>query len=211
MALSKILKSGSLITAGALVGGLLTYNSKKPEIVAGINDISNMAIEYKTQAKELLANKEDLEESISSLKTRVDSLTTEVEQLTNEKAELEQQKAELQSQANLDTNKINELTAKIKELETIIAEKDSLIEELNRGIENWKNEYYTMFDMWQTSDIMRVQAEKEVKRLKAELEASKNDTQSVTDEANKEIEKANQDQVDILNTVNQAKENINNN
>ena len=39
MVLGKLLKGGSLVLAGALVGGLLSYNSKKTEIVAGINDI----------------------------------------------------------------------------------------------------------------------------------------------------------------------------
>ena len=87
MALGKLLKGGSLVLAGALVGGLLSYNSKKTEIVAGINDISNIAIEYKTQAKELSTNKENLEESITVLETQIENLTTELEQLINEKTE----------------------------------------------------------------------------------------------------------------------------
>ena len=89
MALGKLLKGGSLVLAGALVGGLLSYNSKKTEIVAGINDISNMAIEYKTQAKELSTNKENLEESITVLETQIENLTTELEQLINENELLE--------------------------------------------------------------------------------------------------------------------------
>ena len=84
MVLGKLLKGGSLVLAGVLVGGLLSYNSKKTEIVAGINDISNMAIEYKTEAKELSTNKENLEESITVLETQIENLTTELEQLINQ-------------------------------------------------------------------------------------------------------------------------------
>ena len=44
-----------------------------------------------------------------------------------------------------------------------------------------------------------------------ELEEQLKESQGIVDKANKEIEKANQDQIDILNAVNQAKEEINNN
>ncbi len=107
MALGKLLKGGSLVLAGVLIGGLLSYNSKKTEIVTGINDISNMAIVYKTQAKELTSQKETL---------------------VSEKTILEQEKAELEKQSNLDANKIKELTAKINELNNMIAFKDMLLQ-----------------------------------------------------------------------------------
>ena len=189
MALGKLLKGGSLVLAGALVGGLLSYNSKKTEIVAGINDISNMAIEYKTQAKELSTSKKSLEESITVLETQIENLTTELEQLINEKTELEQQKSELENQSNLDANKVKELTAEIERLNDLIAFKDTLL---------------------QITYEKAMELEDKVEDLTKQLEASKNGSQSLLDKANEEIEKANQDQVDILDAVNQAKENNNN-
>ena len=199
--LGKLLKGGSLVLAGALVGGLLSYNSKKTEIVAGINDISNMAIEYKTQAKELSTNKENLEESITVLETQIENLTTELEQLINEKTELEQQKSELENQSNLDANKVKELTA---EIERLIKEKDAEIARLNDLIA-FKD------TLLQITYEKAMELEDKVEDLTKQLEASKNGSQSLLDKANEEIEKANQDQVDILDAVNQAKEKINNN
>ena len=76
MVLGKLVKGGSLVLAGVLVGGLLSYNSKKTEIVTGINDIANMAIKYKTQAKELSTSKENLEKSITALETQIETLKT---------------------------------------------------------------------------------------------------------------------------------------
>ena len=201
MVLGKLLKGGSLVLAGALVGGLLSYNSKKPEIVAGINDISNMAIEYKTQAKELSTNKENLEESITVLETQIENLTTELEQLINEKTELEQQKSELENQSNLDANKVKELTA---EIERLTKEKDAEIARLNDLIA-FKD------TLLQITYEKAMELEDKVEDLTKQLEVSKNGSQSLLDKANEEIEKANQDQVDILDAVNQAKEKINNN
>ena len=201
MALGKLLKGGSLVLAGALVGGLLSYNSKKTEIVEGINDISNMAIEYKTQAKELSTNKENLEESITVLETQIENLTTELEQLINEKTELEQQKSELENQSNLDANKVKELIA---EIERLTKEKDAEIARLNDLIA-FKDV------LLQTTYEKAMELEDKVEDLTKQLEASKNGSQSLLDKANEEIEKANQDQVDILDAVNQAKEKINNN
>ena len=71
MALGKLLKGGSLVLAGALVGGLLSYNSKKTEIVAGINNISNMAIEYKNDVRDLTTQKEELEEKYDDIDIEV--------------------------------------------------------------------------------------------------------------------------------------------
>ena len=176
MALGKLLKGGSLVLAGALVGGLLSYNSKKTEIVTGINDISNTAIEYKTQAKELSISKENLEKSIAALNTQIENLKTQLEQLNNKKTELE-------NQSKLDADKI-------EELKKSIAFKDMLL---------------------QTTYEEAMRLEEQVEDLTKQLEASKNDSQSLLDKANEEIEKANQDQVDILDAVNQAKEKINNN
>ena len=201
MVLGKLLKGGSLVLAGALVGGLLSYNSKKTEIVAGINDISNMAIEYKIQAKELSTNKENLEESITALETQIENLTTELEQLINEKTELEQQKSELENQSNLDANKVKELTA---EIERLTKEKDAEIARLNDLIA-FKN------TLLQITYEKAMELEDKVEDLTKQLETSKNGSQSLLDKANEEIEKANQDQVDILDAVNQAKEKINNN
>ena len=189
MALGKLLKGGSLVLAGALVGGLLSYNSKKTEIVTGINDISNTAIEYKTQAKKLLTDKKSLEESIAALNTQIENLKTQLKELTNEKEELE-------NQSNLDANKIKELEAKIKE-------KDAKIEELKKSIA-----FKDMLLQTTYEEAMRLQDK--VEELTKQLEASENGSQSLLNKANEEIEKANQDQVDILNAVNQAKEKIEN-
>ena len=183
MALGKLLKGGSLVLAGALVGGLLSYSSKKTEIVAGIDDIANTAIVYKTQAKKLSTDKEDLEKSIDALKTQIKNLTTEKEKLEN--------------QSISDANKINELTAKIEE-------KDAKIKELNNMIA-----FKDMLLQTTYEEAMRL--EDKVADLTKQLEASKNDSQLLLDKANEEIEKANQDQLDILDAVNQAKEKINNN
>ena len=197
MVLGKLVKGGSLVLAGVLVGGLLSYNSKKTEIVTGINDIANMAIKYKTQAKELSTDKEKLEESIAALKTQIEDLTTELQQLINEKEELE-------NQSILDANKIKELTT---EIERLTAEKDADKAEINR-----LNEMIAFKDMLlQTTYEKAMELEEQVEDLTKQLEDSKNGSQSLLDKANEEIEKANQDQVDILDAVNQAKEEINNN
>ena len=179
MALSKLLKGGSLVLAGALVGGLLSYNSKKTEIVTGINDISNTAIEYKTQAKELSISKENLEKSIAELKTQIENLTTE--------------KKKLENQSISDANKIKELTAEIEE-------KNAEINRLNEMIA-----FKDMLLQTTYEEAMRLQDKVE------ELEEQLKESQGIVDKANKEIEKANQDQVDILDAVKQAKEKINNN
>ena len=176
MALGKLLKGGSLVLAGALIGGLLSYNSKKTEIVTGINDISNTAIEYKTQAKKLLADKKSLEESIAALNTQIENLKTEKEKLEN--------------QSSLDATKIKELEAKIEE-------KDAKIEELKKSIA--------------FKDMLLQTTYEEAMRLQAELEKTQKDSKDIVDKANEQIKQANQDQVDILDAVNQAKEEIKNN
>ena len=129
MALGKLLKGGSLVLAGALVGGLLSYNSKKTEIVTGINDISSMAIQYKTQAKELSTDKKDLEEKVANLTASLESSQETVRNLTetkttleNEKAALEAQLKELVSQGNADATEIDNLKAQIAELTSKITD-----------------------------------------------------------------------------------------
>ena len=188
MALGKLVKGGSLVLAGVLVGGLLSYNSKKTEIVAGINDISNKAIEYKIQAKNLLTDKESLKESIAALNTQIGSLKTELQQLISEKAELE-------NQSSLDANKIKELEAKIKE-------KDAEITRLN-NLMAFKD---TLF---QTTYEKAVELENKVEDLTKQLEEAKKNSNNIVDKANEQIKQANQDQGDIFDAVNQAKENIN--
>ena len=197
MALGKLLKGGSLVLAGVLVGGLLSYNSQKTEIVTGINDISNMAIGYKTQVKNLSTDKEKLEKEVAELtkslnseKEKVKELTENMTRLESEKAALEKRLENLVSQGNTDASEIANLKAKIQELNNMIAFKDMLL---------------------QTTYEEAMRLEGEVEKLTKQLEASKNDSQSLLNKANEEIEKANQDQVDILNAVNQAKEKINNN
>ena len=67
MALRKIVKTGSLVLTGTLIGGLLAYNSQKPEIVQGIDDIKTMAIDAKDEARALTTQKESLEREIIEL------------------------------------------------------------------------------------------------------------------------------------------------
>ena len=67
MALKKLLKTGSLVLTGTLLGGLLAYNSQKPEIVQGIDDIKTMAIDAKDEARNLTTQKESLEREIIEL------------------------------------------------------------------------------------------------------------------------------------------------
>ena len=188
MALGKLLKGGSLVLAGVLLGGLLSYDSRKDEIVKGINDISSMAIQYKNDVGDLTA-------SLNSAQETVRNLTETKTTLENEKVSLEAQLKELVSQGNADATeianlkaKIEEKDAEIKKLKDMIAFKDMLL---------------------QTTYEKAMELEGKVEDLTKQLEASKNDSQSLLDKANEEIEKANQDQVDILNAVNQAKEEIN--
>ena len=60
----------------------------------------------------------------------------------------------------------------------------------------------------QTTYEEAMRLEDEVKNLTNQLEEAKKNSNNIVDEANEEIKKANQDQVDILNAVNQAKEKI---
>ena len=183
MALGKLLKGGSLVLAGALVGGILSYNSEKTKIVAGIDDISKMAIEYKTQAKNLSTDKGKLEESIAALETQIENLKTEKEKLEN--------------QSISDANKIDEL-------DKLIKEKNAKIEELNKMIA-----FKDMLLQTTYEEAMRLEGK--VEDLTKQLEEAKKDSKNIVDEANEQIKQANQDQVDILDAVNQAKEKINNN
>ena len=197
MALGKLVKGGSLVLAGALLGGLLSYNSEKTKIVAGINDISNTAIEYKTQAKNLSTDKEDLEKEVAKLTTSLNSEKETVKELTenmtrieSEKAALEERLENLVSQGNADAAEIAKLKAEIQELKDMIAFKDMLL---------------------QTTYERAMELEEQVEDLTKQLEEAQKDSKNIVDKANEQIKQANQDQVDILNAVNQAKEKINNN
>ena len=190
MALGKLVKGGSLVLAGALVGGLLSYSSKKTEIVAGIDDIANTAIEYKTQAKELSTSKKDLEKKVADLTASLESAQETVRNLTKTKTELENKKAALEAQ-----------------IEKLTAEKDADKAEINR-----LNEMIAFKDMLlQTTYEEAMRLEDEVENLTKQLEEAKKNSNNIVDKANEEIKKANQDQVEILNAVKQAKEKINNN
>ena len=188
MALGKLLKSGSLVLAGVLLGGLLSYDSKKPEIVQGINDISNTAIEYKNEVGDLTASLESAQETVRNL-------TATKTTLENEKAALEERLKELVSQGNVDATeianlkaKIEEKDAEIKKLKDMIAFKDILL---------------------QTTYEKAMELEGKVEDLTKQLEEAKKDSKNIVDEANKQIKQANQDQEEILEAVNQAKEKIN--
>ena len=214
MVLGKLLKDGSLVLAGVLVGGLLSYNSQKSEIIEGINDISELAIDYKTQTKELTSQKETLKETINTLEEQIENLTTEVEKLVSEKTILEQEKAELEKQANIDSERMVELIA---EIERLTKENDELIAEIERLTKEKEAEIARLNDLiafkdtlLQTTYEKAMELEGRVEDLTKQLEDSKNGSQSLLDKANEEIAKANQDQVDILDAINQAKEKIKN-
>ena len=211
MALGKLLKGGSLVLAGVLIGGLLSYNSKKTEIVTGINDISNMAIVYKTQAKELSTSNADLTASLESAQETVRELTESVTRLENEKVSLEAQLKELVSQGNADATEIANLKAQIESKNQTIANLEKSLESSNKEITRLNGLIKFKDTLFQTTYEKAIELENKVEDLTKQLEEAKKDSKNIVDEANEQIKQANQDQVDILDAVNQAKEKINNN
>ena len=177
MALGKLLKGGSLVLAGALVGGLLSYNSKKTEIVTGINDISNMAIEYKTQAKNLSTDKENLEKSITELNTQIENLKTK--------------KEELENQSSLDATKIKELEAEIGKKDAEITRLNDLIKFKDMLLQTTYEEAMRLEGKVEELEEQLKESQGIVDKANEEIEKANQDQVDILDAVNQAKEKIN--------------------
>ena len=149
MLLGKVIKTGALIASGVLIGGLLSYNSEKTDIIKGIDSLKNIAIEAKDEATQATAERDKLKEDVEKLKSDLEKAKTKVEELTTERDTYKDRVLELEEQLNNTTSKdeAEELRNEIKRLEKVI-------QDLNNQIESQEN---TINDL--TSSIETAQAE----------------------------------------------------
>ncbi|MDO5011868.1 MAG: hypothetical protein Q4E31_13660, partial [Intestinibacter bartlettii] len=70
--LKKVIKAGALVTSGILIGGLLSYNSEKTDILKGIDSLKNMAIEAKDELDRVTTQRDELKSDIEKLKSELE-------------------------------------------------------------------------------------------------------------------------------------------
>ena len=85
---------------------------------------------------------------------------------------------------------------------------ESEIKALEEKSKHWENQYKEMHSLWNEYYLALMNANKRIEELEGQLDSSEKEAKNIVDKANQEIEKANQDQIKILDAVNEAKEEI---
>ena len=166
MLLGKVIKTGALIASGVLIGGLLSYNSEKTDIIKGIDSLKNIAIEAKDEATQATAERDKLKEDVEKLKSDLEKAKTKVEELTTERDTYKDRVLELEEQLNNTTSKdeAEELRNEIKRLEKIIqdlnnkiASQENTINDLTSSIESAQAEIQRLNDLIAFKDELFIQ------------------------------------------------------
>ena len=165
--------------------------------------IKNMQNNWTTEVSELNGKISELNKTIAEKDNKIAELQAELEKVSNDAFNALEENASLKA-------KIDELNSQITKLEDEKSIAQAEIDRLNKEVEKAKEDYLKAFHMWQTSDVLRAQAEKKVKELESQLNASKEESQAIVDKANEQISQANQDQDDIMKAIQDAKTEISN-
>ena len=145
------------------------------------------AIEYEEQI-------EDLREIINSKDKVIERLQSELDKLQSNNSNIDSENSTLKSQIENLNEQINALNREKSQLE-------STIETLNTIVSQLKSDYANMSEKYNAS-------QQELNDLRSEMNDSQNESNTLLNKANAEIKKANQDQNDILEAIENAKEEI---
>lgn len=143
-------KAGSLIVSGVIVGTLLPYNSKKVEIIDGIANMKNIAIDAKEELgatkgevallekenKELLDKNNKLVKENEKLVKENDELYAAGQQLLKEKAYYHQHLVLANKEIAKGTNIVNDANRIINQANN---EQIDILDEINKAQEEIEN------------------------------------------------------------------------